>query len=387
MMNSHPVLKDIVLVGAGHAHVGVLRSFGMKPIPGVRLTLVTRKSDTPYSGMLPGMIAGLYSFDEAHIDVGPLCRFAGARLYLGSAIGLDPMGKRLLCDNRPPIPYDLLSLNIGSTPSTESVPGARESAILVKPIDGFLTRFEAARACILANGAKARIGVVGAGAGGTELMLSLERRLRGDAAAAGLDANGLSFAIITPGTGVLAGFPASVRQRFSQEMRRRGIEVIAGGRVSRVEGGTVHLETGGTRHFDHLFWTTEAAPAPWLAETGLALSPSGFISIGATLQSTSHGDVFAAGDIAALEGHNLPKSGVYAVRQGPVLAENLRRAVTGKPLKRYRPQRDALYLITTGERYAVGTRNGLAFEGAWVWRLKDWIDRRFMAQYKNLPCA
>ncbi len=385
MMTAQPILKDIVLVGAGHAHVGVLRMFGMQPIPGVRLTLITRQVDTPYSGMLPGMIAGHYSFDEAHIDVGPLCRFAGARLYHSAATGLDLAGKQVLCDNRPPVPYDLLSVNIGSTPSTRDTPGASENAIPVKPIDSFLARFEEARGRILAKGARARIAVIGAGAGGTELALSLERRLRREAAATGFDPDGLQFAIITQGGEVLTSFPAAVRRRFTAEMTKRGVEIIAGARVARVEGGTLYLEGGAAHSFDEIFWTTEAAPAPWLAGTGLALNECGFLAVSATLQSVSHGNIFAAGDIASIVGHSLPKSGVYAVRQGPILAENLRRAVTGKPLKPYKPQRDALYLISTGETYAIGTRNGFSFEGAWVWRLKDWIDRRFMAKFNALP--
>ena len=144
-----PVLKDVVLVGAGHAHVSVMRMFGMEPMPGVRLTLITRQVHTPYSGMLPGMIAGLYDYDAAHIDTGPLSRFAQARLYHSEVIGLDLAGKRVICRDRPPVPYDLLSINIGSTPSARHIPGVAEHAIPVKPIDGFIDRFEAARARVL----------------------------------------------------------------------------------------------------------------------------------------------------------------------------------------------------------------------------------------------
>src|SRR5436309_16012465 len=140
---TQPVLKDVVLVGAGHAHVAVLRRFGMRPLPGVRFTLISREVHTPYSGMLPGLVAGIYAFDEAHIDTGPLARFAGARLVQDEAVGIDVAQQRIICRNRPPVPYDLLSLNIGSTPNTGVVPGADENAIPVKPIDGFLTRFEA----------------------------------------------------------------------------------------------------------------------------------------------------------------------------------------------------------------------------------------------------
>src|ERR1043165_2541950 len=154
--SAQPIIKDVVLVGAGHAHVAVLRMFGMRPLPGVRFTLITREVHTPYSGMLPGLIAGRYNFDDAHIDTGPLARFAGARLYQDEVLGIDFAQKRVRCANRPAVPYDLLSLNIGSTPNTASVPGAREHAIPVKPIDGFLRRFESLRSRVLARSGTAR---------------------------------------------------------------------------------------------------------------------------------------------------------------------------------------------------------------------------------------
>lgn len=380
-----PVLKDIVLVGAGHSHVGVMRMFGMDPMPGVRLTLITRQVHTPYSGMLPGMIAGLYDHDAAHIDTGPLSRFARARLYHSEVIGLDLAGKRVICRDRPPVPYDLLSINIGSTPSARHIPGVAEHAIPVKPIDGFIGRFEAARARVLKAKGRARIGVVGGGAGGVELLLSLHRRFTRDVAAAGFDSSGLTFTLITSSEELLPTFPPRMRQRFAELMQERGICVIAGGKASEVRADAVLVEGNGPVELDEVFWTTRAAPATWLAETGLALDAGGFIRVTETLQSVSHPDVFAAGDIAAIEGHAPPKSGVYAVRSGPPLAGNLRRMLKGKRLVVYRPQRQALYLISTGERYGLGARNGFTFEGAWVWKLKDFIDRRFMAKFNELP--
>src|SRR5437870_5802044 len=190
---AQPIIKDVVLVGAGHAHVAVLRMFGMAPLPGARFTLITREVHTPYSGMLPGLIAGHYQFDDAHIDTGPLARFAGARLYQDEAIGVDLESRRVICRGRPAVPYDLLSIDIGSTPNVFDVPGAADHAIPVKPIDGFLQRFEALRTRVHARNGVARIGVVGAGAGGVELLLSLERRLRREVAAKGHDPSGLSF--------------------------------------------------------------------------------------------------------------------------------------------------------------------------------------------------
>lgn len=383
--SASPIVKDVVLVGAGHAHVGVLRSFGMRPMPGVRLTLVTRQVDTPYSGMLPGMIAGHYSADEAHIDTGPLCRFAGARLYHSEVVGLDLANRRIHCNNRPPVPYDLLSLNIGSTPGIAAVEGGVEHAIPVKPVDGFLARFEAARSRILAAKGRSRIGVVGAGAGGVELLLALQHRLQRDVADAGFDPAALSFTIIAPASGILPTMPHATRRRFTEIMRERGIDIRLGERVSAVEAGAAVLATGERVALDEIFWTTRATAAPWLRETGLALDADGFIEVDQGLRSTSHPDVFAAGDIAAIRGRDLPKSGVYAVRSGKPLAANIRRLLEGGRLGTYRAQSDALYLISTGDRHAVGTRNGVTFEGDWVWRWKDWIDRRFMERFNVLP--
>jgi selenide,water dikinase len=380
-----PVLKDVVLLGAGHAHVGVLRMFAMDPVPGLRFTLITREVHTPYSGMLPGMIAGTYQFDDAHIDTGPLARLAGARLYHDEAIGLDLVDRRVICRSRPPVPYDLLSIDIGSTPNVDSVPGAAAHAIPVKPIDSFLARFEALRARVLAATRPVTIGVIGAGAGGVELMLSVERRLRRDVAALGGDASALSFTLIAASDDILPTFPADMARRFHAVCARRGIQVITSARVTRVEAGIACLASGKSIAIDEMLWTTEAGPPSWLHDTGLALDGEGFIRVAPTLMSVSHENVFAAGDIASIDGHALPKSGVYAVRQGAALARNIRRIVRGRKPRPYRPQRDALYLVTTGDDVAIGSRNGITFGGRWVWRLKDFIDRRFMRKFNQLP--
>ena len=382
---SHPVLKDVVLVGAGHSHVAVLRKFGMKPVPGVRFTLISREVHTPYSGMLPGLVAGSYSVDEAHIDTGPLTRFAGARLYQDEVVDLDLAGRRAICRGRPPVPYDLLSLNIGSTPNTADVPGASEHAIPVKPIDGFLSRFDALVARVRARKGRTRVALVGAGAGGVELLLSLERRLRREVTRAGLDAGGLSFVLISGAPEILPNFPAAFQARFHSIFATRSIGVFTGAAVTRVEAGRLLLDGHAPIEAEEILWTTQAAPARWLAKSGLPLDQRGFLRVDDALRVVGHDEVFAAGDTIAFPGRDLPKSGVYAVRAGPVLADNLRRRLTGRPLRPFRPQREALYLVSTGERCAVGTRNGLVFAGAWVWRWKDWIDRRFMRKFNELP--
>jgi selenide, water dikinase len=357
----------------------------MRPIPGVRLTLITREVHTPYSGMLPGLIAGHYGFDDAHIDTGPLARFAGARLYQDEAVELDLAGRRVICRSRPPVSYDLLSLNIGSTPNTAGVPGASEHAIPVKPIDGFLRRFEALQARVLARKGQSAVALVGAGAGGVELLLAVEHRLRHAVRRAGFDGGGLSFVLVSGDANILPSFPAAFRARFHATLATRGIAVVTGAAVTAVEPGQLMLAGYGPLAADEILWTTEAAPARWLAKAGLPLDARGFLRVDQTLRVTGHDDVFAAGDTIAFSGRELPKSGVYAVRAGPALADNIRRTLTGRSLRQFRPQREALYLVSTGERYAVGTRNGLVVEGAWVWRWKDWIDRRFMRKFNELP--
>src|SRR5262249_6820813 len=205
-------------------------------------TLISREVHTPYSGMLPGLVAGHYGFDDAHIDTGPLTRFAGARLYQDEAVGLDLVERRVICRHRPPVPYDLLSLDVGSTPNTADVPGASEHAIPVKPIDGFISRFEALLERVLARKDRCRLALVGAGAGGVELLLSVERRLRRESVRAGLDDSGLAFTLVSDTPEILPSFPAAFRTRFRAILSARGIAVVAGAGVTRVEAGRLVLE-------------------------------------------------------------------------------------------------------------------------------------------------
>jgi len=384
MRNAVPVLKDLVLVGGGHSHVIVLKRFAMKPLSGVRITLICRESHTPYSGMLPGLIAGHYAFDEAHIDLGPLSRFAGAVLVHDEATGIDLEGRRALCRDRPPVSYDLLSIDIGSTPRLSDIAGAAAASVPVKPIGAFLQRWQALSERVLARGA-ARIGVVGAGAGGVELLLSAEYRLRRLLAADGQGGDRLEFHLFGDTDDVLPSHNARVRAKFRRILQERGVAVHLGKAVTAIEPGRLRLADGGDHPLDEILLVTPAGAAPWLAQSGLEVDDRGFVAVDDTLRSISHKDVFAAGDVAAMIDHPRPKSGVFAVRQGPPLAANLRRALLGEPLARFAPQRRFLSLISTGDKYAVASRGGWAFEGRSVWRLKDWIDRRFVDKFNRLP--
>ena len=355
----------------------------------MRLTLVSTPVDTPYSGMLPGYLAGHYGFDDCNIDLRQLCRFAGARLIVDRATGIDRAARRVLLVGRPPLSYDLLSIDIGSVPESGGIEGA-EHAIPLKPVPAFLRRWAEVEALAVRQDGMVRIVVIGAGVGGVEATMALQNRMRkfleqSENKEKNRPGSPL-FTILSLTPEIMPGHAAGVRRRVLAALRRKGIAVETGETAAAVEPGRLLSASGRAFEHDAAIVVTQGGAAPWLHETGLDVDPRGFVKVGPTLQSVSDGTVFAAGDCAAFDSAALPKSGVYAVRQGPVLAENLRRAARGEPLQPFRPQRRVLALISLGDQRAVASKSVLASEGGWVWRWKDRIDRRWMARYgADLP--
>jgi selenide, water dikinase len=382
MRPTGPLARDIVLVGGGHAHVHVITAFARRPEQGTRVTIVTRDLETPYSGMMPGMVAGLYERREAHIDLVRLCAATGTRLIHATARGLDRTARRVLLEGRPALGYDLVSIDVGITPSLSGIAGAERHAIAVKPIGSFLEKFETLRVSALSAGGPRRIVVVGGGAGGVELLLSLRNRMRGDAARTGADPDTFSFALVTADV-LLATHNPRVRQSFREEFARTGVTLHERRRVTAIDAASVHAEGGAPITADAVLVATGAAAPGWLRETGLPVDADGFLAVGSTLQSTGDPTVFAAGDCAALVESPREKAGVYAVRAGPPLARSLRAVARGESPRAWTPQKRHLALISTGERYAVASRGALKAEGAWLWRLKDRIDRRWMRMYQD----
>lgn len=380
-----PVVKDLVLVGGGHAHIAVLKRFGMRPIPGVRVTLLTRDVDTPYSGMLPGWVAGHYSFDDVHIDLAKLSRYAGARFCHQAVGGLDLAARHVICGDRPPIPYDILSINIGSAPSFGDVPGAAEVVVPVKPIGAFVDRWAGVRERVSAASGPVRIGIVGAGAGGVELLLAVQFALSRMLADLGRLGDVPEFHLFGATETILPTHNRSMRQRLVRLLHERGVHMHLGQLVTAVDPGRITRSDGSTVAVDEILWVTHAGAPKWPGQAGLAVDKAGFIQVDDTLRSISHPEVFAAGDVATVVNHPREKAGVFAVRQGRPLANNLSRALCGQRLRSFHPQRQFLTLVSVGGRYAVGARGPWSVEGALVWRWKNWIDRRFMAKYENLP--
>ena len=353
----------------------------MRPIPGVRLTLISRDVETAYSGMLPGLIAGHYSFDRAHIDLVPLARFAGARFFHDEVTAVDPVAQTVSLANRPPVSYDVLSINTGSTPSINEVTGAGDHVVPVKPINRFLGHWERLRQRIGEYGAGARIGVVGGGTGGVELCLAVHHALT----TGPNPPRGLSLELLTADGEILQEHPKSVVRRFRRILAERGIEVHTDARVTHVMPNTLIDSAGREFRYHEILWVTRAGAPPWLARAGIQVDDQGFMQVNDQLQSQSHANIFGAGDVATMANHPRPKAGVFAVRQGRPLTRNLRRYLLRRSLTRYRPQRRFLKLVSTGDRHAVASRGPWSAEGRWVWRWKNWIDSRFMDKYQDLP--
>lgn len=370
MQGSHyPAVRDLVLVGGGHSHALVLLRWAMNPLPGVRLTLINPGPAAPYTGMLPGLIAGHYRRDEIMIDLVRLARHAGARLILDRATGLDRAARQVHLAGQPPLTYDLLSIDIGIGSDLPEIPGYQDHAVAAKPLgryseawEGFLTRAPA----------RPRLAIIGGGVGGVELALASAFRLQ----SLGRQPE---ITLIERAPEVLPNIGRAARHSLLSRITGAGISVITGTEVAEITATGLRLPDGRWLDSDFTLSVAGTRPQGWLAETGLALH-EGFIAVGPTLQS-SDPLIFAAGDCAHLTHAPRPKAGVFAVREAPILAHNLRAMLTGGKLRRYQPQRDYLKLVSLGDKAAVADKFGLRSGGAWLWRLKDRIDRKFMAMF------
>lgn len=368
-------MPTIVLAGGGHAHVEVLRQFGERRIEAARLILISPDTHTPYSGMLPGLVAGHYRWPDCHIDVRTLCRRTGTEFVMTRVVGIDPAGRQVHCQNGEVLSYDALSLDVGSTPDLQAVPGARAHAVLVKPVSAILEAWgNVAARCHERPSARPRIAVVGGGAGGVEIALSMRHHCR----TAGTKQEP-EVALVTDG--FLPTHARWVRRLLARALAEHRVTLVRQGRVTRVTADHVHCASGKSVPADFVVWATGSSAPGWIGSSGLQCDDRGFLAINDHLQSISHPAVFAAGDVASLVSRPLPKAGVFAVRQGPILADNLRRHISGQELRTYRPQRHFLSLISTGDRHAVASYAGLAWQGRWVWAWKDRIDRAFMRKY------
>ena len=361
----------IILLGGGHAHIGVLRLWAERPSrrPKGPILLADPGPGAWYSGMLPGHVAGHYPARALTIDLPRLCDRAAVTRIEAAADAVDPVRRRVRIGGEWQ-DFSLLSLDIGVHARMEALPGFADHALAVKPLGAFAASW----ARWLADAPPApRVAVIGAGRGGAEIALAIAHRL-GPAA---------RVTVIEAGARPLPGLAARARAMVLAALDRRGIAVLTGTPVARIEAGALHLSDGRVHGADLIVGAAGARPHGWLAGSGLT-DARGFVPVGPTLQHPEYPHVLAVGDCAEMLASPRPKAGVHAVRQGPVLGHNLAALAAGRDLRAHHPQRDFLKLVSLGERRAIALWGGLALGGAsgsaLLWRLKDRIDRGFMAR-------
>eukprot|EP00605_Chrysophyceae_sp_TOSAG23-4_P001673 GSChrysophyteH1.ASY1.ANO1.1839.1 assembled CDS len=369
-------VKDLVLVGGGHAHVHTIKMMGMEPMDGVRVTLISRDVETPYSGMIPGHVSGHYSREECYIDLGRLCSFSGVRLMHTSVCHIDPVAKLLHCSD------------------DRGISNERSGITAVKPIDSFSERWDA----IIKPGSTAdrayRVAIVGGGAGGTELSFAINQRLRKELQASGYDPGLVRVDLYNRGKVLCSSHNVKVSALLESAAAAKGIHVIneteiidvfCASETAAITGERYLICKNGLRFpFHEAVWCTDAKAQDWLKSVpGLETTGDGFICVGPTLESTSLKNVFAVGDVAHLTHSPRPKAGVFAVRAGPPLTANIRARLLGKALAEWTPQESFLGIIGTADGSAIASKGPCGVEGEFIWKLKDRIDREWMSQYST----
>ncbi|MDO9074880.1 MAG: FAD-dependent oxidoreductase [Rubrivivax sp.] len=379
-------MKRVLLLGGGHAHLLVLAALARQRLAGAELMLLTPHADLVYSGMVPGLVAGHYAAGQCRIALAPLAAAAGVSLVAGAAVGLDAAARCLHLDDGRTAAYDLLSIDTGSEQRRDRVAGAAEHALFVRPIEAFVQGQQ--RLVDAAARQALDIVVLGGGAAGFELALAVRHRLNGETRRDG--AQPARVALVTGGPEPLAGYPAAAVREGARVLAAARITVFREAAVA-VDARSVQLASGARLACDKAIVATGAEAPQWLAGSGLALCERGFVRTGPTLQSVSHPEVFAAGDVATRDDAPHPKSGVHAVRAGPPLAMNLRRAVDGAPPQAYWPQTRTLNLLSCGGRRAITVWGGLSLGergfGGLAWWWKDRIDRGFIAAFTTPTAA
>jgi selenide,water dikinase len=383
--------QRLVLIGGGHSHAIALRAWGLDPLPGVELVLISDVLNTAYSGMLPGYIAGFYSYAQVHIDLKQLARFAQAEWVFDRAIGLDLNNQRVICADHPAIAFDWLAIDIGSTPQIDNVPGAAAYAIPAKPVAQFLEQWQNMQQQIQsAPDQPWAIAIVGGGTGGVELALNMQAALQAILRDAQQSSENLTIHLFHRQPHLLTGYRSWISQKLEQILSDRKIKLHlleSVEEIKPVDNGSysLHCASRLVIRSNFIVWVTQATATEWIRASGLTTEQSGFVLVNRHLQSISHANIFATGDIATIQNDPRPKAGVFAVRQGKPLAQNLRRRLLNQPLISYFPQRRYLSLIGTGDRQAIATWGNWGFAAPCLWSWKDHIDRQFMQQFKNLP--
>ena len=376
--------NTIVLLGAGHTNAHILRMWKMKPIENTQLVCVSNHCIATYSGMMPGVLAGQYPVADMEIDLVRYCASAGVRLVIGNVTGIDRDERELQFANRPPLAYDYLSVGIGSRPTTKGVDIKVDSKLVaIKPMQTFLERLKAHFETAAAQ-TKPKIAIVGGGIGSIEIAFCLDQRIQDTPEVIGLKAGQqIEITLVTGGDRVGSGLIESTQNKVKEAFDSRGIKQLTGSRVKTVDGKQLVLTDGRSHEFDLIIWATSAVAPELLSVFDLEVDGRGFLNTRPTLQTVADDHIFAVGDSGTLVDFDLPKAGVYAVRQGPILWDNLQRSVWQRKLVSYQPQTKFLKLINTADGKTIAEHGKRSFYGRWWWYLKDRIDQKFMRMYQD----
>lgn len=371
-----PIEKTIVLVGAGHAHLVFLKRWSMRPLPGVAVALVNETTVIPYSAMVPAHIAGDYTRDEISIDLVRLCQAVRVRFMAERVTGIDTAARKVYFAARPPLTYDALSLSLGSLPASPPEAMTLAHALTMRPLGNLLRQLDALDEQLRQTPRPFHLAVVGGGASGCELSLAIHKRLGHHP--------GFRLTLLQGNDRLLPQFPGGVTRAFEKVLQERDIAFRLNARVTASQNGTLLLDGGEPIAVDGVLWATQAAPSPLPAESGLAVDAGGFLRVRDTLQTVTDPTVFGTGDCVAFESYpQLPKNGVYAVRQGAVLFDNVAALLRKQPLRPFRPQRFCLYLLNTADGKAVLNYGPFTWKSRWARRLKERIDRAWVMKFSD----
>lgn len=388
--------KRVVLLGVGHTNAHVLRKWIMKPILDASLVCVSNFMTASYSGMLPAVLAGQVPPEDMEIDLVKLCSAAGAQLVSEPVVGLDAAGRQLEFEGRPPMQYDVLSVGIGSRPVLPPIDvsaAAQPRCLTIKPMQTFLERLSKAvgQACEQATERAAiEISVVGSGAAGVEIASCLLEFLKK------YPQQKFKVRLLSRSSEVLEDAREGFRKKVSKALCEKGVEVVTGVAIegcseesvpdSQQSGRLLLRGQGMASAFmsDIVIWATGATAPPLLEHLGLPVDNRGFLKTDASLRCMPNRNVFAVGDSGSFDDQT-PKAGVYAVRQGPILWQNIQHFFSERPLAKFQPQRDFLKLINLGDGSGVLGWRGLSMGGRLPWKLKDRIDAAFLDKHRPKP--
>lgn len=360
--------RTLMLIGAGHAHLGVIDALRKEPLPGVRTVLIEPLDAMHYSGMVPGWLAGEYRLSEITIPLAPLAKQVRLEWYRARLVSLDPHAKAALLDNGEVVRFDVCSIATGGAARAATVLGRDPRLLDIRPMDRFIAQWQELSE---AADPPSRVVVIGGGAGGVELALGIrnaafERRAK--------------VKLIAGIEGLLPDHAGSVGDKVRRELERQGIELIEA--AASFSGERLYAGTDIIASFDLVVAAVGRGAPDWPRASGLPVDKDGFILVDEHQSVCGFPMIFAAGDVARRVDRHIQHSGVHAVYAGPVLASNLRQTLSGqKPDRIYRGLGMDFYLLNTGRGEAIMSYSGLALQGRWLRRLKDWLDRRWIRRF------